>query len=97
MNVDVGAAALCAVVVVVVHAQVRRVGASDWMPQTDAADLFLVRHVRVAVVLDELVDGRKLDVFEVERRRRPLDVEVLYPARMSANDTTSDCIAITDA
>jgi len=52
--------------------------------QSDAADELLVGHVGVAVVADELVERRELDVFEVERRRRAFHVEVLYAGQVPA-------------
>jgi len=84
MYVDVGAGGASVVVVVVVdEAEVAR----DRELEPDAGDQLLVGHVRVAVVADELVERGELNVLQVERRRRPLHVEVLYTRRMSTPST----------
>ena len=86
VQVDVTGAGTASLIVVVVHAEVGRGGARYRELQLDSGDQLLVRHVRVTVVADQLIESAELDVLQVERGRRglrALDVEVLDAARMS--------------
>jgi len=82
VNIDVRAAAVSGVEVIVVQAVRRR--SCDWNSESDAANLLLVRNVRVTVVVHQLVECGELDVFEIEGGRRTLHVEVLDARRVPA-------------
>ena len=78
MNVDIWVSRLC-LLIVPGDDDVRRRSCYGVF-QSHTTDQLLVRHVRLTIVANELIQRRELDVFEVVRHRRSLNVEVLYTA-----------------